>query len=180
MKVPFHAPAPPLPLRRASHSITVSNGMQTLTAQATMNDFASVNSLHRRMSLDSLYSRYQSARRELTESEWRQLTEPTCGLTWVTRPEPNASSAIAVTHVMFSTEERVGELGVLVDEAWQSRGLGTELSRHALSQARLLGLRAVTVMTGRDNGRMIRICRTLGGHLTGTTSHIVDFSLPVD
>ncbi|MFF9488178.1 GNAT family N-acetyltransferase [Streptomyces sp. NPDC014676] len=180
MTMPLHTPVRPLRLRRENHSIALPDGIEILTERATVDDFLSVNSLHHRTSLDSLYSRYQSARRELTEADWRHFTEAHRGLTWVTRPATDASTVIAVTQVMFAEDQGTGELSILVDDTWQSRGLGTELARHALSQARLLGLRAVTVMTGRDNNRMIRICRFFGGRVTGENSHVVDFSLPVD
>jgi RimJ/RimL family protein N-acetyltransferase len=180
MTMHLHAPARPLGLRRENHSIALPNGIQILTGRATVDDFPSVNSLHHRMTLDSLYSRYQSARRELTEADWRHFTGARRGMTWVTRPAADRSTVIAVTQVMFAGDQGIGELSILVDDTWQSRGLGTELARHALSQARLHGLRAVTVMTGRDNNRMIRICRSFGGRITGANSHVVDFSLPVD
>jgi GNAT superfamily N-acetyltransferase len=53
------------------------------------------------------------------------------------------------------------ELGILVADAWQRRGLGTALSRRALALAARAGREAVHVHTHADNSPMIRTMHRL-------------------
>ncbi|MFQ6147103.1 N-acetyltransferase family protein [Streptomyces seoulensis] len=150
-----------------------------MTRPATGADLDAVNAMHARSSALSRRSRYQAARREISRSEWAVLTRPDRGLSWVTRPAHDPGLIIAATHLVRARSGTSGELGILVEDAWQNDGLGSALVRNALDGARSLGLRTVTVMTDWANHRMLSICRALGARALGVEGATVDLALPV-
>lgn len=58
------------------------------------------------------------------------------------------------------------ELAVTVEPAWQSRGIGTELTRRTLLAARNLGITEVVSVCLMDNLRMQHIVRRLGARVS--------------
>ncbi|MGP3947820.1 GNAT family N-acetyltransferase [Streptomyces sp. 7N604] len=179
--VPLHAlVAGPRGAWRPGRVLTTRTGHATVTRPATVEDHAAVNPLHARCSLASLCARYQNPRRVLSAAEWRHMTHPDRGLSWVTHPEGDPHTVIAVLNLMRTQEERTAELGLLVEDGWQSRGLGTALARHAFEAAPMLGYRTVTVLTGADNVRMLRILKGVGATLPPPSGTIVNATLLVE
>ncbi|MEW2426365.1 GNAT family N-acetyltransferase [Streptomyces nigra] len=177
-----HPPLPPpesATLFSGRH-ITTHTGTVTVTRPATEDDFGAVNMLHDRCSLDSRFSRYQSARRSLSASEWRNLVHPDRGRSWVTHPVDSPHLLVASTHLMHTGHDQLAELGILVEDTWQNFGLGTQLARHAITQAHTLEVKAITVMTSRDNRRMLTICKNLGAHSPRQDGVTISFTLPVN
>ncbi len=60
---------------------------------------------------------------------------------------------------------RAGELAVTVETAWQGRGVGTELTRRAVTVARNRGARRLMMLCLIENRRMRRIATKLDGAL---------------
>lgn len=170
------AAAPP---RAAGHLIRTRTGQTTVTRRASEADRDAVNEMHARCCLESRYSRYQAARRDLSAAQFGHLVHPDRGLSWVTHPADCPYLVIAVANLMRTDDERIGDLGLLVEDAWQSRGLGSALTRYTIAQAPALGVHAISVMTGRDNRRMLSICRTLGAHSPRASGTTIDLTLPV-
>ncbi|MFF8593867.1 GNAT family N-acetyltransferase [Streptomyces sp. NPDC015220] len=150
-----------------------------MTRPATDADLDAVNAMHARSSRQSRHSRYQGARREISPTEWAALIRPGRGLGWVTHPVGDPELVVAATHLVRARTGHAGELGILVEDAWQDAGLGSGLVRHALGEARSLGLRVVTVMTDRANRRMLSICRALGARTLNVDGATLDLALPV-
>ncbi|GLX49113.1 hypothetical protein Shyhy01_20630 [Streptomyces hygroscopicus subsp. hygroscopicus] len=169
----------PAALQPGDHPILALDGRSTLTRPAVTGDLDAVNAMHARCSPESRHRRYQTARQRLTPSEWRSLTAPERGLTWVTRPADDLDLVIAATHLLHTPAARTGELAILVEDAWQSVGLGTSLVRRALREAHRLGMASVHVLTDRDNRRMLSICRSLGARVRKAEGPAVDLTLPV-
>ncbi|MGW0513516.1 N-acetyltransferase family protein [Streptomyces olivaceoviridis] len=155
------------------------DGRVARTRPAVPADHAAVNAMHERCSPESRYRRYQTARLGLTDAEWRSLTGPGRGLSWVTHPAGAPGRIVAATHVLRTSAAGDGELAILVEDSWQSLGLGTSLIRQALREAGRLGMASVHVMTHRDNHRMLSICRSLGALVTHAEGPAVDLTLPL-
>ncbi|MGW3390759.1 N-acetyltransferase family protein [Streptomyces cinereoruber] len=154
-------------------------GTQTITRPATLDDFDAVNMLHERCSLATRFARYQAARRSLRLAEFHHLTRPDRSLTWVTHPEDDPQHLIATTNLVRTTKPDTAELGIMIEDPWQSRGLGTTLAQYARSQARDFGCSSMTVMTGSDNVRMLKIMKALGAARPAIHSSTVDVTVPV-
>ncbi|MFD6523838.1 GNAT family N-acetyltransferase [Streptomyces diastaticus] len=150
-----------------------------MTRPATLDDFDAVNALHNRCSLETRFARYQAARRSLRRGEFHHLTRPDLGLTWVTHPEDDPQRLIATTSLVRTTEPSTAELGIMIEDPWQSRGLGTTLAQYAREQAPTFGC-CMSVMTGLDNVRMLRILRTLGASRPAVHRSIADLTVSVE
>ena len=154
-------------------------GTQTTTRPATLDDFDGVNALHERCSLQTRFARYQAARRSLRLAEFQHLTRPDRSLTWVTHPMDDPQQLVATTNLVRTTEPGAAELGIMIEDSWQSRGLGTSLVRYARAQARAFGCSSLVVMTGADNVRILKIMSALGVTLPAVHSSTVDLTVPV-
>ncbi|MGW6145689.1 GNAT family N-acetyltransferase [Streptomyces sp. NPDC055140] len=152
---------------------------QTVTRAATLDDFDAVNALHERCSLATRFSRYQAARRSLRLAEFHHLTHPDRSLTWITYPENDPHRIVATTNLVRTTEADEAELGIMIEDPWQSRGLGTSLVQYARTQARAFGCSSIVVMTGSDNVRILKIMRALGVAPSARHSSTVDLTVPV-
>ncbi|MGZ4598221.1 MAG: GNAT family N-acetyltransferase, partial [Actinomycetes bacterium] len=66
-----------------------------------------------------------------------------------------------VGHVLWALDAEVVDLGVVVADAWQGRGVGRQLIQVAMSEATAAGARAVEVDVHLENRRMLRLLRTI-------------------
>ncbi|CAL9385499.1 hypothetical protein SUDANB146_01140 [Streptomyces sp. enrichment culture] len=148
------------------------------TRPAAISDHEAVGAMHTRSSLESRYNRYQSARGGPSRREWSALVRPGTGESYVSRPDTEPLRVVSVCHLLHTPTEGVGELGILVEDAWQDLGLGTALVRHVLDRSRCLGLHTVLVMTDWSNHRMRAICRTLGSRTLRVGGNILELALP--
>lgn len=171
------APLPACADPRQPHGHAATN---TVTRLAAPDDFDAVNAFHDRCSPATCYARYHGARRSLRLSDFRRLTRPDCGLAWVSHPVTNPRHLIAAMNLVRTTDPTVAELGLMIEDGWQGRGLGTALVRHARASARVLGCRSITIMTSADNTRMLRILRALGTRIPPTTSSTIDITLAAE
>jgi RimJ/RimL family protein N-acetyltransferase len=149
------------PQQAAGTTVLTHADTQTVTRPATLDDFDAVNAFHERCSLETIFARYQSARRSLRLAEFHHLTRPDRSLTWVTYPKDDPHEIVATTNLVRMTEADAAELGIMIEDPWQGRGLGTCLVQYARAQARALGCSSMVVMTGSSNVRMLKIMRAL-------------------
>lgn len=161
--------------------IQTHSGSATLTSPATTTDLQDANALHARCSLETRFARYGCARRTLSRIEWAHLINPGRGITWVTRQkgDPAEVDVVALTHLMHTADEGVHELALLVEDSWQSDGLGTALARHAFAVARAQSVRELTLLVSSDNRRMQSILRRLGAALPQVHGTTVNITVPV-
>ncbi|MEV7513216.1 GNAT family N-acetyltransferase [Streptomyces sp. NPDC091201] len=152
---------------------------RTITRPATLADYDAVNQLHDRSSLASRFARYQSARRDLRFAEWSHLTNPDRAGSWVSHPRHSPHDVVATMNLVRTTDSSTAELGLLIEDGWQGRGLGTALAAQARATARNLGCSSLLVVTGADNVRMLKIMRRLGATPARTGGTTLAFSLPV-
>ncbi|MDX3694847.1 GNAT family N-acetyltransferase [Streptomyces europaeiscabiei] len=149
------------------------------TRPAVPEDLPAINALHGRCSLATRFARYQCARSSLKESEYQHLLD--AGSTWVTTPADSDEVVIAVTHLLHTSTPAVRELALLIDEAWQGQRLGGRLADLALDAARAdPSCRAVSVLTGATNRRMLRILRRRGAVIPPAHGPTLDITLTVE
>ncbi|MEV7887500.1 N-acetyltransferase family protein [Streptomyces sp. NPDC002817] len=161
--------------------IQTHSGLPTLTSLATADDLQDANALHARCSLETRFARYGGARRTLSRAEWAHLINPERGITWVTRQDgdPAEADVVALTHLMHTDTEGVRELALLVEDSWQSEGLGTALARHALAVARTESVRELTLLVVSGNRRMQSMLRRFGIVLPPARGTTVNIAVPV-
>ncbi|MFJ5018529.1 GNAT family N-acetyltransferase [Streptomyces griseoluteus] len=165
--------------REDAHSIMLIDGTATQTREAAPLDLVPVQELHRRCSLGSRALRYHAGKTGISPAEWRQLSDPERGTTLVTAPAERTEYIIAMTNVMRTDQQGVGELAILVEDAWQARGLGTALAEHAATVARREGHHALAATVAASNKSMLHLLEKLDAAPVETTGPVLDLRIPL-
>ncbi|MEU6589941.1 GNAT family N-acetyltransferase [Streptomyces sp. NPDC046881] len=165
--------------RDAAQSITLPDGTAIRTRAAAPADLVPVQELHRRCSPDSRALRYHAGKSGLSPAEWRQLSAPERGTTLVTTPAERTDHIIAMTNVMRTDQRGVGELAILVEDAWQARGLGTALAEHAATVARREGHHELAAAVAASNKPMLHVLEKLDATLVDATGPVLDIRIPL-
>jgi wyosine [tRNA(Phe)-imidazoG37] synthetase (radical SAM superfamily)/GNAT superfamily N-acetyltransferase len=69
---------------------------------------------------------------------------------------------VAVGRLITDPEHRRAEFAILIEDAWQGRGLGSRLTDYCLEIAEAWGLAEVYALTTPDNARMVNVFRGRG------------------
>ncbi|GAA0799976.1 GNAT family N-acetyltransferase [Spirilliplanes yamanashiensis] len=146
-------------LRQAAEHATLllADGAELLLRPATHDDLRAVRRLHERSSPQTLHRRYLGGAAP-TDARLRRLLEPAAGVALVAVTADDR--VVAVANLVAEGDE--GEIGLLVEDGWQRRGIGTALLRRLATYATRGGLRAVTAHTAASNTAMLRTLRRLG------------------
>ncbi|MEV0490496.1 GNAT family N-acetyltransferase [Streptomyces atratus] len=124
-------------------------------------DRAAVDALHRRCTPATLERRYFMPLVRLSGAMFRRLADPAYGRSVAVR---DGEHIVALAHLMVTPEDRdVGDISVLIEDAWQGRGLGSALTRIVVEQAAALGFAGLHADMRADNERMRAIMRSLDG-----------------
>ena len=108
------------------------------------------------------------------DARLRRTLEPTGGMTLLA-VAPDSRVVAAAT---LLAEGDLGEVTVLVEDAWQRRGLGTALLRRLHAHAGRSGLAALTAHVAGDNVAMLRTLRRLGAERFERDGAQVSATLP--
>ncbi|MFJ8186563.1 GNAT family N-acetyltransferase [Streptomyces sp. NPDC096105] len=149
------------------------------TRYAVPGDLDAVNAMHARCTVKSVIGRYRAPRFGIRPAEWSRLTDPATGSSWVAEHLGEPGRVIAVAHLAHTGREGVRELGLLVQDDWQYRGLGTALARHAVRHGRRTGCRTVVITTGEQNGAMRSIAHRLGAPAPIRMLGDLEFTVPL-
>ncbi|WP_405592215.1 GNAT family N-acetyltransferase [Streptomyces sp. NBC_01190] len=141
-------------------------------------DLDQVNALHGRCTPSSLSSRYHGALRRISPADWRRLVDPAHGVTWVMQEDRCPDDVIAVAHLMRTGVDGVAELGILVEDSRQGRGLGTRLVGQVLDHAAAAGCHTVTATVQAGNVPMLRIALGFGAPRPRGAA-VMDLRIPV-
>lgn len=140
-----------------SAHLVLAGGAEVTVREAEAGDLDAVRAMHERCSMSSRYRRYLSGTGVPSDGVLRRLLCPAGGYALVAEA---GEEIVALANLSGDGTE--AELGVLVADGWQRRGIGTALTRRALRLARLSGRDAVHVHTHADNSPMIRLMHRLG------------------
>ncbi|RYY50362.1 MAG: GNAT family N-acetyltransferase [Actinomycetales bacterium] len=142
--VPLIAPSPrhPMPLVRL----------------AGLADIEAVAALHERCSVDTLYTRYQvPLRMPMTTRMARRLVTPEHGLAIVVQ----VGLDLVGHGVLEPLEDRL-VFQLLVEDAWQGRGFGTLLVKHAARHAKAQDAEHLTFVSAGSNDMLLRAVGAAG------------------
>ncbi|WP_167532029.1 GNAT family N-acetyltransferase [Streptomyces capillispiralis] len=159
--------------------LVLVSGELAVVRRAVPEDLTEVNAMHARCTTASLVQRYRAPRDGIRPAEWARLTAPSAGASWVTTPLEEPGRVIGLSHLMHTGGDGVRELGLLVEDDWQRRGLGMSLAQYAVLHGARTGCRSVTVLTAADNRAMETIARRLGASPRNRVRTDVEFSIAV-
>ncbi len=89
---------------------------------------------------------------------------------------PAAGSVVALASCR-NVAEGVAELGILVEDAWQRRGIGGRLLREIAGHAHRRGLRALTAQVLADQAWIVRVLRGYGTCRAAYAGQALDVTL---
>ncbi len=155
----------------------LSTGSLAVTRIARVEDFRAVQGMHDRCSAASRTIRYFAPIDRLSRRDWLGLCDRENGITLLTAPGGDVRKVIAMTNILRTHDAGVVELAVLVEDAWQSRGLGSALASLALEVVQGQGVRSMTASVLAANGRAVRMLRGIGLSRCSQPGSEVDFRL---
>lgn len=142
---------------RASGDTRLADGERVTIRTAGPGDQAAARELHERCSPDTLRLRYHGPVGD-ADRYLAHLLDPRHGRTLAARSSDGR--LIALGHLLWDGEE--GELALLVEDAWQRRGVGSVLLRRLVALARAERRASVYAVTGAANTGMHAAMRGLG------------------
>lgn len=180
--VRFLVPADDDPLTRR---IPLDDGVTVRGRPVGHDDEGAVRALHHRCSPDTRRGRYFLARRDLTTRMWRAFCDPARGLTLVVEADaadadgPDEAPVIALGHLLYTPDPGVAELALMVEDAWQGRGVGTALAQWLIELARDRGVAVVHASVLADNLRMRELLNRLGAAVGTGDRLVLEARIPV-
>lgn len=161
-----------LPPPRASVQLT--DGSEVVLRAATAADAPLVAALHARCSPQTRALRSLPTRPGLPPALLTQLVGAD-GSTSVLAVTPDGGAAVGLANLV-STGAATAEVALLVEDAWQGRGVGTALARKLVELARTEQLTELTAVSQVGNSALTRVLRRAGlrprGRLEGGTLHV--------
>ncbi len=169
-------------LRRPAGQVNLllPDGVELLIRPAGGDDVEGVRRLHGRTSPAGRQRRYPGGGRLPSDARLRRLLEPAGGVTLLAvHHDAGSGGEQVVAMANLWAEGDLGEVAVLVQDAWQRRGIGTALLRRLAAFATGSGLAAVVAHTGADNVAMLRTLRRIGPGTVDRDGPLVSVTLPV-
>jgi GNAT superfamily N-acetyltransferase len=169
-------------LRRQDEHTTLllPDGAELLIRPAVGDDAEAVRRLHARSSATSRQHRYPGGGQTPGDARLRRLLEPVGGVTLLAlHHEPGTGEDRVVAMANLLAEGDLGEVAMLVDDAWQRRGIGTALLRRLVAYARHGGFAALVAHAGADNVAMLRTLRRIGAGTAHRDGTMVSVTLPM-
>jgi RimJ/RimL family protein N-acetyltransferase len=145
---------------QSRYQIMLPDGAELTVRPAQAQDLDAVRQLHERCSMRSRYRRYLSGAGVPSAAALRRLLQPRDGEGHALVAETDGRRLVALANLTWDGPE--AELGLLVVDDWQRRGLGTALARRALRLAAQAGRDVVHAHTHAENSPMIRTMHRLG------------------
>lgn len=141
---------------RGRDTLTLGDGEAFVVRRADIDDVPAAKEMHARCSHDTLSLRYhgpvQDADRYLSH-----LLSPRFGRTLAVQTA--SGRIVGLGHLLWDGEET--EVALLVEDAWQRRGIGGELLRRLVAAAVEAGSESVYALTRASNTGMVAAMRAL-------------------
>jgi len=143
--------------------VLLADGSQVVLRQATAADEALVAALHARCFPHTRALRGLTTTPRLAPTELRELlaTDGSGAAIAVLAVTVEGGSATGLANLRPAGDSTAA-IGLLVEDAWQGRGVGTALTRHLVELAREDGLAEFTAVVTADNQRLTRVLRRAG------------------
>ena len=126
--------------------------------QATLSDIEAVSALHERCSVETLYDRYQvPLKMPMTTRMARRLVVPDAGVALLVQVGRDV-----VGHGVLELVDEAWTFQLIVEDAWQSQGLGTRLMKFAAGRAKQEGAARLTFVTAGSNDKLLRAVGNAG------------------
>lgn len=143
---------------------SLADGTEIITRLARPEDTSAVEALHARCSQESLLHRYFTPKNSWREENLRRISGGHRGMTLVVTTNDSTAGekvvAIGNAFPLGPHEPSVGEIALLVEDAWHGRGIGRLLLAHLLEAAPRLGFNEVVAYVLGGNHAMSTLLPT--------------------
>ena len=172
-----HRPRPPVKGR----PVMLRDGSKVLIRQVHSTDAPLLADGFARLSPRSRQMRFLTAKKELSRAELRYLTD-------VDHHDHEALGALnhadgrgvgVARYIRHAEDPQAAEIAVTIVDAWQGRGLGTELLTRLSGRARSEGIHRFTALVDSDNVAMARLLRNMNGNLVDRSPGTVEYEIPL-
>jgi GNAT superfamily N-acetyltransferase len=138
-------------------TLTLAEGNEITVRRAGPEDLPAARAMHQRCSAATLALRYHGPAPE-ADRYLEHLLSPRFGQTLAVETASGRIAALA--HLLWDGDET--EVALLVEDAWQHRGIGSELLRRLTVLATEAGCGSVYAVTQATNTAMVATMRRLG------------------
>jgi RimJ/RimL family protein N-acetyltransferase len=170
--------------RPAGRAVVLRDGSPVLIRQIHAGDAPLVADIFDELSDTSHWMQFLAARRELSASELRYLTD-------VDHRDHEALAALdhaagrgvgVARYIRHTVDPQAAEVAVTVVDGWQGRGLGTELLIQLCGRALQEGVGRFTAVASVDNAAAAGLLRTMHASLVsyeyGTVEYEINLAQP--
>jgi RimJ/RimL family protein N-acetyltransferase len=155
-------------------SVQLTDGAEVVLRDATAADAPLVAALHARCSPQTRSLRSLPTRPVLAGAVLQQLIGAD-GSTSMLAVTPDGGAAVGLANLVRSAPD-TAEISLLVEDAWQDRGVGTALARKLVELARAEQLTEIVAVSQVGNSALTRVLRRAGlrprGRLEGGTLRV--------
>jgi RimJ/RimL family protein N-acetyltransferase len=146
---------------RQPFTVSLSDGTPVTVRPIRLDDAPHLQALHARLSPESIYLRWLAARPALTDEEARDLSnvDSVARMAFVAAlGQGDAERIIGVARYgrVKPDDPSVVEAAVVVEDAYQGRGLGSALIERLLRYSHAVGVRTWVAEVNAVNARMLR------------------------
>ena len=120
-------------------------------------DADAVAAMHGRCSAQTRYQRYLAGVSEWRDISLRRLTGGHRGATLVVMSEEGAIVGLGNVFPAAPDDAHAAEIAVIVEDAYQGRGIGSRLLRHMVELAERIGFQEVVAIVLAENSGMLRL-----------------------
>jgi RimJ/RimL family protein N-acetyltransferase len=142
-------------------SETLADGSRMWIRLGRPEDADPVADMHARCSQDSIYQRYFTPMNSWREENLRRISGGHRGATLVATIEGGTVVALGNIFPLGSDDADTGEIAVIVEDAWQNRGIGRRMLEHLVELAPRLGFARIDAYVLAQNTSMVRLLRRL-------------------
>ncbi len=159
-----HMAIPPYP-RHLAKNVTLPGGEEVTVRPIRPEDAKMEQRFVRQLSPEAKYFRFMQAVQELSPEMLIRFTQIDYDreMAFLASVRENGEEVeIAIARYVINPDGDSCEFGVVVDDKWQGRGLGTLLMETLMDEARSKGIKRIEGSVLSDNTHMLRLMRNLG------------------
>ncbi|HTU05161.1 MAG TPA: GNAT family N-acetyltransferase [Trebonia sp.] len=165
--------------RAAARAVVLGDGSRALVRPLHAGDAHLVADVFDQLSDESRWMQFLAAKKELSAAELRYLTD-------IDHHDHEALAALdhaagrgagVARFIRHTADPRAAELSVTVVDAWQGRGLGTELLTQLSARARQEGVERFTAVASADNVAVARLLRAVSARVVSHEYDTVEYEI---
>jgi acetyltransferase len=157
---------------------TLHKGLVVTFRPISCTDQAEFKEFFKTLSPESVHFRFLEMIKELPN----EIVEKYCDLDFnheiaIVALPVREDKIVAVARLILSLKDRIGEFALVITDAWQGVGLGTELLAYLIKIARDYQLEELYCTLSSDNVRMISLAEKFGLKVKSTDGDTLEMTL---